>query len=148
MEDPEDLDQEARIKQMFDDFDKDKNQTIDRSELELALRSLNLAFTQADIEEYMEQLDQSKNGDISYEEFRLFIKDKLTFKAESQLGEIFDMLDRDEDQAIGALEVRYALYCLGEEISEEDAECMIKAIRNADKISKAEFINYMMGKSD
>ena len=147
MEEPEE-DQEVHIKQMFDDFDKDKNGSIDRSELELALKSLNLAFTQADIEEYMEQLDKSKNGDISFEEFRAFIKDKLTFREEHQLGEVFDMLDRDEDQFLGPLEIRYALHCLGEEISDEEAEAMIKAINSSsDKIQKTEFIRYMKGES-
>lgn len=144
MEEVDEAGQEQHIKQMFDDFDKDKDGTIDRSELELALRSLNLDFTQGDIETYMEQLDRSKNGDISYEEFKAFIEEKLSFKEKDQLGEIFDLLDRDGDGLVGALEVKYALHCLGEDISMEEAELLIHAVGDADsKINRDAFITYM-----
>lgn len=137
------MSQEQHIKQMFDDFDKDKDGTIDRSELELALRSLNLDFTQGDIEAYMEQVDRSKNGGISYEEFKVFFEEKLSFKEEQQLGEIFDLLDRDGDALVGALEVRYALHCLGEEITEEEAEVLIRAITSNSKVDKETFVSYL-----
>lgn len=143
MEDQEATSLEQHIKQMFDDFDKDKDGSIDRSELELALRSLNLDFTQGDIEAYMEQVDKSKNGAISYEEFKVFFEEKLSYKEQEQLGEIFDLLDRDGDHMVGDLEVQFALHCLGEEISKEEAELMVRVVTSGGKISKDEFISYM-----
>jgi Ca2+-binding EF-hand superfamily protein len=143
MEDQEAASFEQHIKQMFDDFDKDKDGSIDRSELELALRSLNLDFTQGDIEAYMEQVDKSKNGAISYEEFKVFFEEKLSYKEQEQLGEIFDLLDRNGDHMVGDLEVQFALHCLGEEISKEEAELMVRVVTSGGKISKEEFISYM-----
>lgn len=143
MEDQEAANLEQHIKQMFDDFDKDKDGSIDRSELELALRSLNLDFTQGDIEAYMEQVDRSKNGAISYEEFKVFFEEKLSYKEQEQLGEIFDLLDRDGDHMVGDLEVQFALHCLGEEISKEEAELMVRVVTGGGKISKDDFISYM-----
>ena len=143
MEDQEAASLEQHIKQMFDDFDKDKDGSIDRSELELALRSLNLDFTQGDIEAYMEQVDKSKNGAISYEEFKVFFEEKLSYKEQEQLGEIFDLLDRDGNHMVGDLEVQFALHCLGEEISKEEAELMVRVVTSEGKISKDEFISYM-----
>jgi Ca2+-binding EF-hand superfamily protein len=135
MEDQEAASFEQHIKQMFDDFDKDKDGSIDRSELELALRSLNLDFTQGDIEAYMEQVDKSKNGAISYEEFKVFFEEKLSYKEQEQLGEIFDLLDRNGDHMVGDLEVQFALHCLGEEISKEEAELMVRVVTSGGKIS-------------
>ncbi len=143
MEDQEATSLEQHIKQMFDDFDKDKDGSIDRSELELALRSLNLDFTQGDIEAYIEQVDKNKNGAISYDEFKVFFEEKLSYKEQEQLGEIFDLLDRDGDHMVGDLEVQFALHCLGEEISKEEAELMVRVVTSGGKISKDQFISYM-----
>ena len=138
-------DMENRILQTFNDFDKDKNGSIDRTELDAALKSLGMEISSGEIEEIMDRIESKRSGVISYEEFKVFMMHVLNSSEDEELGEVFALLDRDEDGWINALEVRYALHCLGEDIREDEAQLLIKAIvgETADRVSKDAFIQYI-----
>lgn len=50
-------------------FDKDKNGTIDTSELGSIMRSLNMDPTETELQDMINEVDINGNGILDYEEF-------------------------------------------------------------------------------
>ena len=60
---------EAAIRDIFNQFDKDKSSTIERTELEHLCIALNDPLSPADLADFFKRLDDDKNGRISFDEF-------------------------------------------------------------------------------
>ena len=58
---------------VFDAIDKDKNGTVSRSELEAALRDLNLSVTSRELDAIMDRFDKTGRGSFAYRDFVDFI---------------------------------------------------------------------------
>ncbi|CAG9327736.1 unnamed protein product [Blepharisma stoltei] len=126
-----DGDKHARIQEMFKKFDKDGDQTINAKELEEYLLNEGINIEQEELQELIEKIDANGDGNIQYSEFERVMDDIFDGEAEENiLKQIFDALDRDHDGQLGPDELKYALYCLGEEVSDPDVENMIHFVTN------------------
>jgi Ca2+-binding EF-hand superfamily protein len=59
----------ARIKSIFNQFDKNKNGTIGRLELATLSIALNNPLSQAELSDFFKQIDENNNGIVSWDEF-------------------------------------------------------------------------------
>jgi calmodulin len=58
-----------KLKQMFKEWDKDGNGTIDKDELKKGTKSLGLDFDDATIDQMLLEADKNGDGKIQLEEF-------------------------------------------------------------------------------
>jgi Ca2+-binding EF-hand superfamily protein len=57
------------IKQIFNQFDKNNNGSIDKKELNTLSIALNKPLSPADLHDFMRAVDKDNSGNISWEEF-------------------------------------------------------------------------------
>tara|TARA_B110000261_G_scaffold133264_2_gene149943 strand:- start:1526 stop:1753 length:228 start_codon:yes stop_codon:yes gene_type:complete len=61
--------EDARIKQIFNQFDKNKNNTIDKKELSTLAIALNDPLSPAELHDFFKSLDKDNSATITWEEF-------------------------------------------------------------------------------
>lgn len=68
---------EDEIKELFNQIDENKNQSLDQRELHKALCSVGLNPSVEELAQYFQQFDKDNSGTISYLEFSIIVKDIL-----------------------------------------------------------------------
>jgi len=58
-----------RIKSIFNQFDRNNNDTIEKTELKSLSIALNDPLSQAELADFFRQIDENNNGIISWNEF-------------------------------------------------------------------------------
>ncbi|XP_078313190.1 uncharacterized protein LOC144619408 isoform X2 [Crassostrea virginica] len=128
-------------------FDNDKSGYINTRELLTVMRAFKQDPTQAEVQELMKKLDTNENGKIEYEEFEKYLVDHYKSPQESQdtMMEAFKLFDKDGSGEIDAEELKEAMMRLGDQLTQEEAEDMIKSadIDKDGKINIIEFIRMM-----
>lgn len=104
-------------KEVFDRYDKDKNGSLDVSEVQAALAELGLPDTLAD--SAFQVMDTNKDGLISFEEFFAHAK-----ASELELREIFLWIDEDSSGAITRQELGAAFHRLRLNAPEEAIDAL------------------------
>ena len=144
--------QEEKIKGYKDLFyliDNDKSGYIDIQELADIMKALGLTPNQAELIGIIEEVDKDHSGKIELKEFLdLFSRKIKNPDTEEDLIETFKKFDTDGNGLITAKELRHVMATLGENMTEEEADEMI---READKdedgyINYQEFVKIMMTK--
>lgn len=139
----------TECKEVFDLFDKDKDGAITIKELGDVMRALGANPTQADLHEMINEVDTNSSGKIEFKEFlELFAKKLKDPDSEEDLIEAFKMFDKDNNGFISAAELRHVMTTLGEKLTEEEADEMIKEadMNNDGQINYQEFVKVMMTK--
>lgn len=138
---------EKDIKEMFQLFDKDGDNTISSDEMGKVLRSLGFLMSNKEVRQAVKQIDTNGNGKIEFGEFRNFIikqfkQSKSEQDTRQEIRQAFRIFDRDGNGYIEKSELRRAMRSLGEPLSESELDMMIKdADRNGDgKIDYEEFV--------
>jgi calmodulin len=142
-------DKVTECKEVFDLFDKDKDGSITTRELGDVMRALGANPTQAELQEMVNEVDSNDSGKIEFKEFLdLFARKLKDPDSEEDLIEAFKMFDKDNNGFISAAELRHVMTTLGEKLTEEEADEMIReADMNGDgQINYQEFVKVMMTK--
>ena len=114
-------------RQAFKMFDKDGDGTITAEELGLVLRELGQTPTQAQLNEMIKGVDKDGSGSIEFEEFLQMLAQKTDAHGEEEeLRAAFKVFDKDGNGFISASELRGVMQNLGEVLSQEDVDAMIK----------------------
>ena len=114
-------------KEIFDMFDKDKSGSISTKELADALRSLGLNPTSSELEDIQNEVDQDKTGKIEFKEFLdSFAKHMVETVNEEELIQMFKIFDKNETGQIFANEFKHILTTIGDRLSKEEADEMLK----------------------
>ena len=58
-----------RIKQIFNQFDKNKNNTIEKNELATLAIALNNSLSRAELQDFFKEFDKDNSSTITWEEF-------------------------------------------------------------------------------
>lgn len=138
---------QSECKEIFDLFDKNGDQTISSSELENLLRALGAKPTKDEIDGMIKEVDNDGSGKIDYNEFLVFYSRKMNEpETEEDLIEAFRIFDRDGNGQITREELRHVMTTLGEKLTEEEADEMIRQadINQDGKINIEEFIKFLM----
>src|SRR3989338_3689092 len=114
-------------RQAFNMFDKDGDGTITAEELGLVLRELGQNPSQAQLNEMIKGVDKDGSGSIEFEEFLQMCQQKTDANGEEEeLRAAFKVFDRDGNGFISAQELRGVMQNLGEVLTQEDVDAMIK----------------------
>ncbi|KYN05312.1 Calmodulin [Cyphomyrmex costatus] len=120
-------DQVAEFKEAFMLFDKDEDGTITMAELGVVMRSLGQRPSETELRDMVNEVDQDGNGTIEFNEFLQMMSKKMkSADGEDELREAFRVFDKNNDGLISSKELRHVMTNLGEKLSEEEVDDMIK----------------------
>mgnify|MGYP006152447051 CR=1 FL=1 len=68
-----------RIKQIFNQFDKNKNNTIEKNELATLAIALNNPLSPAELQDFFKEFDKDNSSTITWEEFIEYWKTNLIY---------------------------------------------------------------------
>ncbi|KAF3663584.1 Calmodulin-3 [Capsicum annuum] len=140
-------DQIVEFQEAFNLFDKDGDGCISVEELATVIRSLDQNPTEEELQEMINEVDGNGNGTIEFTEFlNLMAKKIKETDGEEELKEAFKVFDKDQNGYISATELRHVMINLGEKLTDEEVEQMI---READldgdgQVNFDEFVKMMM----
>ena len=137
----------AEFKEAFSLFDRDGDGTITVKELGTVMRSLGQNPTEAELQDMINEVDVDGNGCIDFPEFLSLMARKMRdTDTEEELVDAFKVFDRDGNGLISAAELRHVMTNLGEKLTDEEVDEMIKEadIDGDGQINYEEFVRMMM----
>ncbi|MED6145816.1 translation elongation factor EF1B gamma [Stylosanthes scabra] len=136
------------LKEAFGLFDKDGDGCITVEELATVIRSLDQNPSEEELQDMITEVDADGNGTIEFDEFLNLMAKKIkdTDDAEEELKEAFKVFDKDQNGFISASELRHVMINLGEKLTDEEVEQMIKEadLDGDGQVNYDEFVNMMM----
>jgi calmodulin len=111
------------------------------------MRALGQNPTESELQEMIKEVDPTNSGGIVFNDFMILMKKKMTdTDNEDEIKEAFRVFDRDNDGIISAAELRHIMTTLGEKLSEDEVDEMIReADTNGDgQIRYDAFVRLMM----
>lgn len=139
----------AEFRAAFELFDKDRDGKITTKELGTVMRNLGQNPTDNELQDMIEEVDLDGNGTIDFKEFLgLMVRKMKDTDTEEELLEAFKVFDRDGNGFITSHELRYVMTNLGETLSSEEIDEMIKEadLDGDGQIDYEEFVRMMMSK--
>eukprot|EP00915_Cephaloidophora_sp_WS-2016_P002573 GHVH01003451.1.p1 GENE.GHVH01003451.1~~GHVH01003451.1.p1 ORF type:complete len:151 (+),score=41.97 GHVH01003451.1:86-538(+) len=142
-------DQIAEFKEAFALFDSDGDGTISSKELGTVMRSLGQNPTEAELSDMINEVDVDGSGCMDFSEFLSLMARKMKdTDSEDELREAFKVFDREGNGFISAAELRHVMTNLGEKLSDEEVDEMIREadIDGDGQINYVEFVRMMVVK--
>ncbi|KAF5928665.1 calmodulin-A-like [Diceros bicornis minor] len=119
--------QEAEFKDAFSKFDKNGDGTINTQELGAVMQTLGHSLSEAELKELIAMVDTDGDGVISYQEFLVeMVRRMKAWGSEQDMRGVFNAFDLDGDGYISVDELKQATGKLGEQLSEEELDVMIR----------------------
>ncbi|KAA0049321.1 hypothetical protein IC582_012651 [Cucumis melo] len=137
----------VEFKEAFCLFDKDGDGCITIEELATVIRSLDQNPTEEELQDMIKEVDVDGNGTIEFAEFlNLMAKKIKETDAEEELKEAFKVFDKDQNGYISATELRHVMINLGEKLTDDEVEQMIKEadLDGDGQVNFEEFVKMMM----
>ncbi|XP_065288552.2 uncharacterized protein [Dermacentor albipictus] len=124
-------DRVAELKKVFEGYDAQGTGKIPVYELGAVMRSLGYKLTDSKLRDFLGPI---KGTSITFSEFiTMMAKDVLAVDAEEEFKQVFKVFDRNGDGFVSCAELRHAMTTLGQKLSTEDVDEMIRV---ADKDAK------------
>jgi len=142
-------DQIAEFKEGFSLFDKEGDNSISTKELGTVMRSLGACPTEAEIQEMIKEVDRDNTGKVEFTDFLGLMARKIKeVESEDQVNDAFSVFDKDGQGYISAQELRHVMTNLGEKLSEEEVDMMLKEAHIGDDgmIAYRDFTKVLMSK--
>ena len=134
---------------IFDLFDKDNSGCITTKELGTVMRNLGQNPSEEELKQMIREVDLNGNGTIDFKEFMcLMVKQMKDNDTDEELQYAFKVFDRNKNGYITSHELRSAMTNLGENLTTEEVEEMIKEadLDNDGQIDFDEFMKMIMSK--
>ncbi|XP_073129345.1 calmodulin-like [Henckelia pumila] len=136
----------SEFREAFCLIDKDSDGLITVGELASAIQSLNENPTPEEIQEMMNADGDGDVTTVSFDKFLSIMARKMKENVADELIEAFKVFDRDQDGFISAVELRNVMINLGEKLTDEEAEQMIREadVDGDGLVSYEEFVRMMI----
>ncbi|GBG92905.1 hypothetical protein CBR_g57709 [Chara braunii] len=138
--------QVADFKEAFSLFDRDRDGSISTKEVGTVMRALGLNPTEADLSDMVKMYgDQGKTA-LNCDDFLDLMSKNLKEQSEDDLKSAFRVFDKDNDGLIAADELRHIMTSLGEVLSAEEVDEMMKEAdgKGTGQIQYEDFVKIMM----
>ena len=139
----------SQYRVIFELFDKDNNGKITTKELGTVMRNLGQNPSEEELKQMIREVDLDGNGTIDFKEFMcLMVKRMKDNDSDEELQEAFKVFDKDQNGFITSHELRHTMTNLGENLTPEEVEEMIKEadLDNDQQIDYDEFMKIIMSK--
>ncbi|NWR79303.1 CALMS protein, partial [Centropus bengalensis] len=139
----------AEFKEAFSLFDRDGDGCITTKELGTVMRSLGQNPTEAELQDMVGEVDADSSGTIDFPEFLSLMARKMRdTDSEEEIREAFRVFDKDGNGYISAAELRHVMTNLGEKLTDEEVDEMIKEAdcNNDGQVNYEEFVRMMTEK--
>ncbi|KAF9682936.1 hypothetical protein SADUNF_Sadunf05G0160100 [Salix dunnii] len=135
----------AEFREAFFLIDRDADGFITMEELATTVQSLD-GRPAKEVQAMICDVDLEGNGTMDFEEFLIVMGRKQKENVAEELKEAFKVFDRNQDGYISANELRQVMMNLGERLTEEEAEQMIREadVDGDGLVSYEEFARMMM----
>ncbi|CAH0713652.1 unnamed protein product, partial [Brenthis ino] len=143
--------QMKEFREAFRLFDKDGDGTITKEELGRVMRSLGQFARVEELQDMLQEVDSDGDGNVSFEEFVNILSKSMSGagggsssaeQEERELRDAFRVFDKHNRGYICASDLRAVLQCLGEDLSEEEIEDMIKEV-DSDGDGRIDFLEFV-----
>jgi calmodulin len=140
----------TELKDVYDLFDKNRNSYISHNDLKGLMIALGADPTDDEMSQIISEADPNNTGMITFEQFLdIYAVRAKEPNSEEDLIEAFKIFDSDGSGTISADELRTVMMTLGEKLSREEAEAMIKEadVDGDGNINYKEFVNTLVSKA-
>lgn len=137
----------TEIKQVFDRFDQEETGQISSKDLGNILRSFGIDVLDRDLTDLLEEINRDNGGKISFSSFLEILISRLdNLEFEKMIISAFEVFDSTKRGIISASELRYLMTHLGERLSEEEVNEMIRDadVDGTGQIDYRSFVKRMM----
>jgi|DewCreStandDraft_5_1066085.scaffolds.fasta_scaffold14636_7 calmodulin len=137
----------TEIKQVFDRFDQEETGQISSKDLGNILRSFGIDVLDRDLTDLLEEINRDNGGKISFSSFLEILISRLdNLEFEKMIISAFEVFDSTKRGIISASELRYLMTHLGERLSEEEVNEMIREadVDGTGQIDYRSFVKRMM----
>lgn len=117
----------------FSLFDKDGNGYLTKEELGHVMHQLGQWARMEELQEMLSEVDTDGDGNVSFEEFVEILlnfadsdQDSSAAQEEQELRDAFRVFDKHNRGYITASDLRAVLQCLGEDLDEDESNCLIE----------------------
>ena len=134
---------------LFKIFDIDGNGEITTKELGTIMRGLGQNPSEEELKQMIREVDLNGDGTLDFKEFLcLMVKKMDDNNLEDELSYAFKVFDKDKNGYINAHELRATMNDLGEELTQEEIEEIIKEgdLDNDGQVDYDEFTKMIMSK--
>lgn len=115
-------------REAFSLFDKDRDGKITSKELGTVMRSLGQTPSEAEVSDMVNEIDMDNDGTVDFSEFMTMMARRMrTTDNEEEVREAFRVFDRNGNGFISAAELRHVLTSIGDKLTDEEADDMIRA---------------------
>lgn len=138
------------FKNAFDLFDKDRDGSVSRADLEQSLLQLGVKKSAGEIRDMIDEADPGKTGNINFNDFLTVLSSKLrNTDNEEVMRKAFQALDPEKKGYIPASELRKELTTWGKPLSNDEMSKLLKEINCPETglFEYERFLNAMFMKS-
>jgi len=133
--------EEAKWQEAFGLFDRDNDGKISKDEVGTVMRALGQSPTEAEVKDIIKDLPNL----VDFEKFKVVMqKNKKDIDAEKEMTEAFKVFDKDGKGVVQTKELRAVLTSMGEKLTDEEVDGIIKACDQNGTINLQTFIQTLL----
>jgi len=139
----------ANFREIFSEFDKDGDGTLDTKYVGTIMRSLGQSPTESELQDIIIEIDADGSGFMDFSEFLSMMANHIKEETDTKddICTAFKVFDDTGKGYIPVADLRNVLTTLGDALTVEEIEELIKTadVENSGRINYEDFVTKMMG---